>query len=302
MSSNEQILPDETKQNVDTEQTNDSNENDVGIDPSRIADVLQNSDEAQDIMEKMFGALMQNPEMLNVLGSSLGGLDGGLGGGLGGGLDGVLGSTGDEDEGADDDTMTAARQNENIPTPDGLNDITSTIQEGDVFPHEIARTITELEDTRCRGTELHVKFASEDIRALYDADRVQYATDSGWDLKFAEDATVPAGALSHEFDFGVSVCCYETDFESSVLWLLPRSSLVKTPLRLANSVGLIDASYRGTLKAFVDNRNNDEPFSVKKGERLFQLASPSLAPLTVKVVNTLPSTKRGENGFGSTGA
>lgn len=220
----------------------------------------------------------------------------------GGGLDGVIGSTGEEDAGANDDTMTAVRQNENIPTPDGLNDITSTIQEGDVFPHEIARTITELEDTRCRGTELHVKFASEDIRALYDADRVQYATDSGWDLKFAEDATVPAGALSHEFDFGVSVCCYDKDFEGSALWLLPRSSLVKTPLRLANSVGLIDASYRGTLKAFVDNRNNDEPFSVKKGERLFQLASPSLAPLTVKVVNTLPSTKRGENGFGSTGA
>jgi dUTP pyrophosphatase len=51
----------------------------------------------------------------------------------------------------------------------------------------------------------------------------------------------------------------------------------------------------------VDNRNNDEPFSVKKGDRLFQLASPSLAPLTVKVVKTLPATERGENGFGSTG-
>jgi dUTP pyrophosphatase len=299
MSSNEQDIPTETKPPTD-DSVQTTNEKDDIIDPARIANVLQNNDDAQDIMEKMFGALMQNPEMLNVLGSSLGDPEGGL--------EGILGSIGQhckdggKEDGKEDGTIPATvQQNENIPTPDGLNDITSTIQDGDCFPHEITRTITELEDTRCRGTMLHVKFANDDIRALYDEESGQHATDSGWDLKFTEDATVAAGALSHAFDFGVSVCCYDTDFDGCALWLLPRSSLAKTPLRLANSVGLIDASYRGTLKAFVDNRNNDEPFSVKKGDRLFQLASPSLAPLTVKVVKTLPATERGENGFGSTG-
>ena len=36
-------------------------------------------------------------------------------------------------------------------------------------------------------------------------------------------------------------------------YLYPRSSIVKTGLRLANSVGIIDAGYRGEIIAVVDN-------------------------------------------------
>lgn len=300
------------------------------MDPAKIVDVLQNNDEAQNIMEKMFGTLMQSPELSAALmNPELMGMLGGLGknedGENGDGENGdapdmmslLSGLGGQDAEGGATDIMQVlsglggkdaeqgveqGREPETIHTPDGLEDITSTIQESSAFPHEIERTITELEDTRNKGLELHVKFESDDIRALYDTDSAQYATDSGWDLRFAEDVTIPAGALSHKFDFGVSVCCYDKDFEGCALWLLPRSSIVKTPLRLANSMGLIDASYRGTLKAFVDNRNSDEPFTVKKGDRLFQIASPTLAPLTVKAVKELPKTDRGANGFGSTGA
>lgn len=286
--------------------TNEAEETEPMMDPAKIADILQNNEEAQNIMEKMFGALMQNPELsAAMMNPEMMGMLGGLGGknGKDGAAPDIMSMLSGMKSDKGDTTNTGATpdQEVNIQTPVGLEDITSTIQESSAFPHEIERTITELEDARDKTIELQVKFETEEIKALYDTESVQYATDSGWDLRFPEDVTVPAGALSHPFDFGVSVCCYGRDLEGSALWLLPRSSIVKTPLRLANSVGLIDASYRGTLKAFVDNRNRDEPFIVKKGDRLFQLASPSLAPFSVKVVSALSSTERGANGFGSTG-
>lgn len=82
--------------------------------------------------------------------------------------------------------------------------------------------------------------------------------------------------------------------------LLPRSSLSKTPMRLANSVGLIDAGYRGVLMAAVDVSRD---CVVKEGDRYFQLVRPDLLPWnTIHIVEEIPGgpTLRGEGGFGST--
>ena len=54
-------------------------------------------------------------------------------------------------------------------------------------------------------------------------------------------------------------------------YLYPRSSISKTPLRLCNSVGIIDAGYRGNIMAFVDNIDEDYDL----GTRLFQLCDPN---------------------------
>lgn len=91
----------------------------------------------------------------------------------------------------------------------------------------------------------------------------------------------------------------------------PRSSLSGTKLRLANSVGTIDAGYRGHLMGKFDLVNvinmTDEPivgYTVKKYERLVQICAPGLLPILVKIVDTkeeLGDTARGEGGFGSTG-
>lgn len=268
------------------------------IDPKLISDALNNNDEAKDIMEKMFSSLLTNPELSAALmNPEIAGMLSGLGGMSGLGAD--LNTDNTEEETADKNIEQPV---EIIPTPEGLEDITSSIQESSNFPHEIEKTITELEETCTRNIELRVKFESDEVKALYDMENKQYDTDSGWDLKFKEDITVPAGALGHKIDFGVSVCCIDRNFDERALWLLPRSSIVKTPLRLANSMGLIDSSYRGTLRAYVDNRNSDESYTAKKGERLFQIAEPSLQPFTLNVVNELPNSERGENGFGSTGA
>ena len=51
---------------------------------------------------------------------------------------------------------------------------------------------------------------------------------------------------------------------------MPRSSISKTPLRLANSIGLIDGGYRGEIMACCDNIKDYE-YTIEKGQRLFQL-------------------------------
>lgn len=85
--------------------------------------------------------------------------------------------------------------------------------------------------------------------------------------------------------------------------LYPRSSIGKTPLRLSNSIGLIDAGYRGELIALVDNISN-EAYFVEEGKKLFQLVFADLKQANeIKVVtdeNELSKTSRGEGGFGST--
>lgn len=83
-------------------------------------------------------------------------------------------------------------------------------------------------------------------------------------------------------------------------WLVSRSSIFKTPLMMANSVGVIDKTYRGELMAPV--RSNSGEYSVNKGERLFQIVAPDMGWIRqVLIVDSLSETSRGEGGFGSTG-
>ena len=85
-------------------------------------------------------------------------------------------------------------------------------------------------------------------------------------------------------------------------FLYPRSSTgTKTPLRLANSIGIIDAGYRGNYIAAFDNIR--EPvFTVERLQRLVQICPPNLTyPMRVELVEELEETDRGAGGFGSTG-
>ena len=94
-------------------------------------------------------------------------------------------------------------------------------------------------------------------------------------------------------------------------YLYPRSSIVKTPFRMANSVGIIDAGYRGEVMAVIDNidsANNDLKTCLERYappmSRLFQICAPTLEPFLVRIVeheDELGITERGCGGFGSTG-
>ena len=81
---------------------------------------------------------------------------------------------------------------------------------------------------------------------------------------------------------------------------MPRSSISKTPLRQCNSIGLIDAGYRGEIMAAVDNIK-ETSFTVNPGQRLFQLVSMDGGAISFEIVPELSETERGKGGFGSTG-
>ena len=81
---------------------------------------------------------------------------------------------------------------------------------------------------------------------------------------------------------------------------MPRSSISKPPLRLCNSIGLIDAGYRGEIIAAVDNIK-EQPYKINVGERLFQLVAMNGSKINFELVSELTETDRGTGGFGSTG-
>jgi dUTPase len=71
-------------------------------------------------------------------------------------------------------------------------------------------------------------------------------------------------------------------------YMFPRSSMSKGRLRLANSVGIIDAGYRGNLISMFDLTTNlSADYIVNKYDRLIQICAPSLVPIIVEIVDTL---------------
>jgi dUTP pyrophosphatase len=88
-------------------------------------------------------------------------------------------------------------------------------------------------------------------------------------------------------------------------YIHPRSSISKTPLRLANSTGIVDAGYRGSLIGMFDVLYDPEYFTGRAYDRYAQICAPSLAPIIVEIVSNIEdlemNTERGEGGLGSTG-
>ena len=96
----------------------------------------------------------------------------------------------------------------------------------------------------------------------------------------------------------LSISC---ESEGNVPYLMiPRSSISKTPLRMSNSIGLIDGGYRGELTACCDNIS-DDPYTVNVGQRLFQIVAMDGSPIEFTLVDELSDSSRGSDGFGSTG-
>lgn len=154
---------------------------------------------------------------------------------------------------------------------------------------------------------LSVQPRTDDITKLYVSHPgLQHSGDAGIDLLIPNDIIVPANVRGFTIDHGISCymrLIYEHTQLSPVLksyYLYPRSSISKTPLRMCNSVGIIDSGYRGNILAMVDNVS-DVPYEIKRGTRLFQICAPSLEPLLLELVTSLPTSERGEHGVGSTG-
>jgi dUTP pyrophosphatase len=143
--------------------------------------------------------------------------------------------------------------------------------------------------------DLKIQPLSTHARDLYENHGHFHDGDAGLDLFVIDSLTVEPGETAI---IKLYIACENTQGNS--YFLMPRSSISKTPLRQCNSVGLIDGSYRGEIMAAVDNVKN-EPYTVEPGQRLFQLVAMDGSPIHIELVSKLTETGRGEGGFGSTG-
>ena len=125
--------------------------------------------------------------------------------------------------------------------------------------------------------------------------------DAGLDLYCPEDLIIEPHSIKF---INLRIQCEalsDSDNTKNVCYYLHcRSSISKTPLRLANSVGIIDAGYRGNIIASVDNISG-ESYQIQRRQRLFQITGRYLEPIELTLVEELSESIRGEDGFGSTG-
>ena len=143
--------------------------------------------------------------------------------------------------------------------------------------------------------KLYLKPLNQTARELYSNHGHYHPGDAGLDLFVMEDQTFAPGetAMIH-----LGIQCQPGDGRAYLL--LPRSSIAKTPLRMSNSIGLIDGGYRGEIMASCDHIKS-EPFTVRRGDRLFQLVALDGTPIEYELRDELSETSRGDGGFGSTG-
>ena len=147
--------------------------------------------------------------------------------------------------------------------------------------------------------KLLIKPEDDFTKAIYANHQHYNPGDSGIDLFSPETITVKPGETV-KINLQIKCEALNDSMDSYVsYYLYPRSSISKTPLRMANSVGIIDSGYRGNLMVAVDNIS-DESYTIEAGQRLFQICSPTLDSISFDIVNQLTETSRGSGGFGST--
>jgi len=122
-------------------------------------------------------------------------------------------------------------------------------------------------------------------------------TDACADVYASKDMILPAHSLSNKVPTGLRIALPE----GWVAKIAPRSSIgAKTGLRLSNSIGIIDADYRGEIIVLYDNIS-DSDYEIKSGDRIAQMWVERVERFKPVTVDILPATERGDGGFGSTG-
>jgi dUTP pyrophosphatase len=120
--------------------------------------------------------------------------------------------------------------------------------------------------------------------------------DAGYDLRATERVAIPQEGR-RLVGTGVAIALPE-----GVAGLVtPRSGLaIEHGIGLLNAPGLIDPGYRGEIKVILHN-TSERRYTVEIGDRIAQLLLvPYWAP-ELEVVEELPATERGTDGFGSSG-
>jgi dUTP pyrophosphatase len=133
----------------------------------------------------------------------------------------------------------------------------------------------------------------------------------------SDDAIIPFRADENEVGFDLTIISKVKDISSNTAMydsfisvqppdgiyfeIVPRSSLSKTGYILTNSIGIIDPTYRGTIKVVLTKINPDAP-DIELPNKRFQLIPRTFISNVFQVteVRDLSNTSRGSGGFGST--
>lgn len=123
-----------------------------------------------------------------------------------------------------------------------------------------------------------------------------HSIDAGFDVKARTEFIIPP----KETVMIPTGVCVEIPV-GMVGLLFPRSSISKTPLRMCNSVGVIDSGFTGEIQVPLQNTHHNLMVHVNQYDKIAQLVIVPLADVSLEIVDELDDTERGTGGFGSTG-
>lgn len=116
---------------------------------------------------------------------------------------------------------------------------------------------------------------------------------AGYDLYAAESVIIPPrskGNISTDLSIGCPSGAYGR--------IAPRSGLANKMIDVGG--GVVDADYTGIVRIIIYNFS-DDVFVVEEGDRVAQLILENICTTELEEVDELPTTVRGDGGFGSTG-
>jgi dUTP pyrophosphatase len=119
--------------------------------------------------------------------------------------------------------------------------------------------------------------------------------DVGLDIPMQESIIIPANTTSFKVNLNFRAK------PNHGYMLVPRSSISKTTIRLANSIGIIDKKYRGDVMVVVDNIGKTDVL-FQEGCCYFQIVAFDGNLPRYQIDNVDTDTTRGTRGFGSSGA
>lgn len=121
--------------------------------------------------------------------------------------------------------------------------------------------------------------------------------DAGMDLRSAVDITIDPGQRC------MVPCGLRVAIPAGCAGLvIPRSGLAAWHgITIVNAPGLIDSGYRGEVQVVLLNTDQEDAFSISKGDRIAQLTIIQVPQVRIIETDALEETSRGDAGFGSSG-
>ena len=122
-----------------------------------------------------------------------------------------------------------------------------------------------------------------------------YSGDAGFDLAACERTTLGPGERAV---VGTGLAVAIPDGYAG--FVQPRSGLAAdNGISIVNTPGLVDSGYRGELRVILLNTDRERSFDVEPGMRIAQLVLLPVPPVKLQEVHELPTSERGDRGFGS---